>query len=136
MVEVSFRYLGDLRCEAVHGPSSSKLLTDAPLDNQGKGEAFSPTDLVGTALVTCIITTMAIAGRKHGVNLEGACGKIQKIMTSVPPRKIAKLTAEIEIPLPADHPQRAQLEAVAHACPVHRSLDPSIEMTISFVWKA
>ena len=134
MVEVKFNYVGDFRCESIHGPSSSKLLTDAPVDNQGKGEAFSPTDLVATALVTCVITTMAIAGKKHGVLLDGAKGKVQKIMSTTPPRRIAELVAEIEIPLSATHPFRAQLEAAAHACPVHKSLHPETKIKIDIKW--
>ncbi len=134
MVEIVFDYTGDFRCVSTHGPSSTKLITDAPLDNQGKGEAFSPTDLVATALVTCVITTMAIAGKKHGILLDGAKGKVQKHMTSAPPRRIAQLIADIEIPLPATHPMRARLEAAAHACPVHKSLHPEVEIKIDIRW--
>lgn len=134
MVEVTFDYQGNFRCESTHGPSSSKLLTDAPTDNEGRGEAFSPTDLVATALVTCIITTMAIAGKKHDVLLDGSKGKIQKIMSTTPPRRIAKLIAEIEIPLSPSHPMRARLEAAAHACPVHKSLHPEVQIQIDMRW--
>lgn len=134
MVEVKFDYLGNFRCEATHSPSSSKLLTDAPKDNMGQGEAFSPTDLVATALVTCIITTMAIAGKKHGVLLDGAKGRVEKHMTQSSPRRIAKLVAEIEIPLSPTHSFRPQLEAAAHACPVHKSLHPEVELSINIHW--
>lgn len=134
MVEITFDYKGDFRCESTHGPSSSKILTDAPLDNMGKGEAFSPTDLVATALVTCIVTTMAIAAKKHDVLLDGAKGKVQKIMTTTPPRRIAQLLAEIEIPLADSHPLKARLEAAAHACPVHKSLHPEVEIKVVIRW--
>ncbi len=134
MVEIKFDYLGNFRCESTHGPSASKLITDAPLDNFGKGEAYSPTDLVATALVTCIITTMAIAGKKHGVLLDGAKGRVEKHMTQSSPRRIGKLIAEIEIPLPLTHSFRPQLEAAAHACPVHKSLHPEVELKIDIRW--
>jgi putative redox protein len=134
MVEVKFEYIGGLRCESTHGPSDSKLITDAPLDNHGKGEAFSPTDLVATALGTCVLTTMAIAAEKYGVKLDGSVGRVQKIMSTTPPRRIAQLVAVIEIPLPSSHPNRAQLEAAAHACPVQKSLHPETQVKIDFKW--
>ena len=133
MVEINFKYTGDLRCESTH-PSSAKIITDAPLDNHGKGEAFSPTDLVATALATCVLTTMAIAAEKHGIKLDGSVGKISKIMSTTPPRRIAQLVSEININLPSGHPYRAQLEAAAHACPVHKSLHPETEVKIDFRW--
>jgi uncharacterized OsmC-like protein len=102
-----------LRCEA--RPSSSVLATDAPTDNQGKGEAFSPTDLVATALGTCMATTMAIVAEQHQVELKGMTVQVQKEMASNP-RRISRLTSEVHIPLPADHPQRALLEQTALGC--------------------
>ncbi len=136
MVEIEFSYIGNLRCESTHGPSTAKITTDAPIDNMGKGEAFSPTDLVATALATCIITTMAIAAEKHTVDLKGAKGKVVKMMSTTPPRRIAELKIEIEIPLRPDHPMRARLEAAAHACPVHKSLHPETQVTVNFHWVA
>ena len=134
MVEVNFVYQGALRCECTHAPSSSKLITDAPADNYGKGEAFSPTDLVGTALISCIITTMAIVAERKGIKLDGSKGKVIKEMSTSAPRRISKLTCNIEIPLPATHPSRASLEAAAHACPVHKSLHPETQIQIDFNW--
>ena len=116
MVSVSTLYEGQLRCRAEHGPSQATLVTDAPLDNHGKGESFSPTDLVAVAF--------------------GACMKAEtlKEMSTVPPRRIASLRTRLTIPLPADHPQRLLLEQAAHACPVQKSLSPEIDAAIEFVW--
>ena len=88
MVEIRIQYLGDLRCTAAHGPSQTTLLTDAPVDNHGRGESFSPTDLVATALGTCIVTTMGIFAQRHDIDLRGAKITVQKEMTSVPVRRI------------------------------------------------
>ncbi len=134
MVEVHIQYLGDLRSTATHGPSQATLLTDAPVDNHGRGEAFSPTDLVATALGTCIVTTMGIFAQRHGIELRGARIIVQKEMTSAPTRRIARLSCELVIPLPSDHPQRAVLERAALTCPVHQSLHPEIEKPIRFIW--
>lgn len=134
MVEATIRYEGDLRCTAVHGPSQSSIETDAPVDNTGKGERFSPTDLVGTALATCVLTTMAIAGRRKGLELPGMTATARKHMTSEPPRRIAKLEVAITIPLPAGHPERAFLEAAARGCPVGRSLHPDTVIEETFSW--
>src|SRR5213080_4399217 len=126
MVKVSVDYTGNLHCNATHGPSHSKIATDAPADNQGKGEAFSPTDLVATALGTCIATTMAIVAERHEVELKGMTVQVRKEMAS-DPRRIGRLTTEVHVPLPADHPQRALLEKTALGCPVHRSLAAEME---------
>ena len=134
MVEVHIHYLGELRCEAAHGPSKTTLFTDAPVDNHGRGEAFSPTDLVATALGTCIVTTMGIFAQRHGIELRGAKITVQKEMTSVPARRIARLACELSLPLPASHPQRTALERAAHTCPVHQSLHPEVEKPIRFIW--
>ena len=135
MVEATIRYEGDLRCSAVHGPSHSAIETDAPVDNTGKGERFSPTDLVGTALATCVLTTMAIAARRKGLELPGMTATVRKHMTAELPRRIARLELDVSIPLPADHPQRAFLEAAAAGCPVRRSLHPDTEVAESFAWQ-
>ncbi|MBI5693488.1 MAG: OsmC family protein [Verrucomicrobia bacterium] len=134
MVEVTGKYQGNLHCQTRHGPSGSVLTTDAPKDNQGQGEAFSPTDLVATAFGTCIATTMAIAARKHGVELRGLQFKVTKEMSSDLPRRIARLTAEVTVPIPADHPAAKPLEGAARACPVHHSLHPDVEKVITFRW--
>lgn len=134
MVEVHIQYLGELRCEAEHAPSQTTILTDAPVDNHGRGEAFSPTDLVATALGTCIVTTMGIFAQRHGIDLRGAKVTVQKEMTSVPTRRIARLACELSLPLPASHPHREALERAAHTCPVHQSLHPEVEKPIRFIW--
>lgn len=134
MVEVHIQYLGELRCEATHGPSKTTLLTDAPVDNHGRGESFSPTDLVATALGTCIVTTMGIFAQRHGIELRGAKITVQKEITSVPTRRIARLASELFLPLPANHPHREALERAALNCPVHQSLHPDVEAPIRFVW--
>ena len=134
MVEIRINYPGDLRCEAAHGPSETTLLTDAPTDNHGRGESFSPTDLVATALGTCIVTTMGIFAQRHGIELRGAKITVQKEMTSVPARRIARLPSELTIPLPPTHPHRAALEHAALHCPVRASLHPDVDAPIHFIW--
>lgn len=134
-VSISVDYLGELRCRTTHGPSQNSFLTDAPVDNMGKGESFSPTDLVATALGTCIATTMGIYAQRHGIELQGMRVSVVKEMTSVPMRRIAKLTSEVRAPLAASHPQREVLERVAHTCPVHQSLHADVEKPITFIWE-
>jgi uncharacterized OsmC-like protein len=134
MVSISVRYEGGLHCAAVHGPSGAVLPTDAPRDNQGLGEAFSPTDLVATALGTCLITTMAIVAKRKGYDLPGITAEVEKHMTTSGPRRIARIVSRLAIPLPGDHSDRALLEAAAHACPVHQSLHPEVEKHITFSW--
>ena len=134
MVRITSTYEGGLRCRAVHGPSGTTLTTDAPVDNHGKGESFSPTDLVATALGACMMTVMGIVAERHGVDLAGMRAETVKEMTTAPPRRIAALRTTLTIPLPADHPQRQLLEQAAHACPVHKSLHPEIDAAIEFVW--
>src|SRR5437899_6327270 len=117
MVKVSVKYAGDLHCDATHGPSQSKISTDAPTDNKGKGEAFSPTDLVATALATCMTTTMGIKAQELGVDLRGMSVSVQKEMSNDAPRRIVGLPSEIHIPLRQNHPQREVLEKTALNCP-------------------
>ena len=135
MVRITTAYEGGLRCRATHGPSGTTLVTDAPVDNHGKGESFSPTDLVATALGACMMTIMGIVAERHAIDLDGMKVETTKEMTSAPPRRIASLRTTITVPLPADHPQRQLLEQAALACPVHKSLHPDIEAPIDFVWK-
>jgi putative redox protein len=134
MVQISIDYGGKLHCKATHGPSDTTLATDAPVDNQGKGESFSPTDLVATALGTCIATTMAIVAESNGVELKGLTVEVSKEMTDAP-RRIGRLTTEVHVPLPADHPQRELLEKTALGCPVHRSLSGDMERPTKFFWR-
>ncbi len=134
MVEINVTYKGDLRCEAVHGPSGSKINTDAPTDNMGKGELFSPTDLVATALGTCILTTMAIVAKRHGIDFGAARLHVSKEMVTQPIRRIGKLPVDIYLPFELTAEQKQRLENAAHSCPVHHSLHPEVESPIRFHW--
>jgi uncharacterized OsmC-like protein len=134
MVKISIRYEGGLRCEAVHGPSGQKLFTDAPVDNHGKGESFSPTDLVATALGSCMATIMGIVADRHQLDLADMKIEVTKEMSKDTPRRIARLATVIDVPLPADHPDREILERAALTCPVHQSLHPEIEKPLEFRW--
>jgi putative redox protein len=134
-VEITVDYEGQLRCRAVHGPSKNELVTDAPADNMGKGEAFSPTDLVATALATCIVTTIGIVAARKGFEVTKMRAHIEKHMSTDAPRRIVKLPVKIWIGLPADHPERALIEKTAHGCPVHQSLRADIEIPIEFIWE-
>ena len=134
MVTLTTTYEGGLRCRANHGPSGTTLVTDAPVDNHGKGESFSPTDLVATALGACMMTIMGIVADRRGIDLTGMTAETEKVMTAAPPRRIASLKTRITIPLPADHEHRAALEQAALGCPVHKSLHPEIDAAIEFVW--
>lgn len=136
MVKITGEYQGELHCTARHAPSGNELVTDAPKDNQGRGEAFSPTDLVATALGTCIATTMAIAARKHAVELKGLRFEVTKEMSTDAPRRIVRLAAQVWMPIPETHPAAQPLMGAARACPVHRSLHPDIDAPISFHWAA
>jgi putative redox protein len=135
-IRIDCEYLGDLRVRAVHAPSGTVLHTDAPVDNHGKGESFSPTDLAATALATCMATIMAIQGRTLGIELRGMRLSVEKHMTSQPPRRIEKLLLVITPPagVPAD--ARLKLERAAAACPVHHSLHPEITTDIEWRWGA
>jgi uncharacterized OsmC-like protein len=134
-VEITVDYEGQLRCGAVHGPSKNELLTDAPADNMGKGESFSPTDLVATALGTCILTTIGIVAQKKGFEVKNMRAHVEKHMSSDTPRRIMKLPVKIWISLPPDHPERALIEKTANSCPVYESVRKDIEMPIEFVWE-
>lgn len=138
MVDIYIRYEGELRCRASHGPSSVVLATDAPRDNHGKGESFSPTDLVATALGTCMLTTMGIAARGRGWMLDGIELHVQKHMTQRPPRKIERLTARFTVPAAVaaalDSRARDELEHIARTCPVALSLHETVELDTAFAW--
>lgn len=134
MVQIDVTYLGGLRCEAVHGPSNQTLVTDAPVDNRGKGERFSPTDLVAAALGTCIPTIMGMVAEREKIDLTGLRVTVTKEMTAAPPRRIAKLATRIVMPAGLDEKQRAKLEKVAHTCPVHQTLNGNVEMPIEFIY--
>jgi uncharacterized OsmC-like protein len=134
MVKINIRYEGGLRCAATHGPSAQTLHTDAPVDNHGRGESFSPTDLVATALGSCMATIMGIVAGRHGLDLRGMDIEVNKVMSVDAPRRIAKLETTIKVPLAPDHPQRVLLENAALTCPVHKSLHPEMEKPVNFQW--
>src|SRR2546430_14620214 len=135
MVKVSVKYTGDLHCHATDGPAESKIFTAAPTDNKGRGQAFSPPDLVATALATCMTTTMGIKAQELGVELRGMTVSVQKEMSNDAPRRIVALPNEIHIPLPPDSPHRKALEQTALNCPVHKSLPPEINRPTKFFWE-
>jgi uncharacterized OsmC-like protein len=128
-------YKGDLRTEAKHLQSGTVIETDAPVDNQGKGERFSPTDIVATALGSCMLTIMGIKARDLGVDLEGTTVDITKIMAANP-RRISGIRVHFSFPptLQVDSKQKTILENAALTCPVAKSIHPDIEQDISFSW--
>ena len=130
-------YIGGLRAESTHLQSNTKILTDAPTDNMGKGEAFSPTDLVATALGTCIITTMGIFGQREGISFDGSEITGTKIMTHEGPRKIARIELQISLQsnINLDSEQKAKYERIANTCPVAKSLHPDLEQVVEITWK-
>lgn len=126
-------YLGDLRTSSIHLQSGTEMLSDAPKDNHGKGEAFSPTDTVVNALATCMFSIMGIKARDMGISLEGSTADVTKHMQSEP-RKIAKIEVVFYMKSNADEKARKLLERVALHCPVHLSLHPDIVQDITFNW--
>ena len=134
MVQIQLEYEGELHCRAVHGPSGAVVSTDAPKDNQGRGESFSPTDLVATALGGCILTIMGILARTLKIDIDGTTATVDKEMATAPVRCIAKLTVKIHVPKPVSAENRLKLERAAHTCPVHQSLHPDVEKPIEFTW--
>jgi len=133
MVAIQVEYAGDLHCRAVHDPSGTEFNTDAPKDNQGRGESFSPTDLVATALGTCMLTTMGILARTLGIDMAGATATVEKEMTP-PPRRIGRLTVRIRMPRALSAEDQLKLERAAHTCPVQKSIHPDVETPITFTW--
>lgn len=127
MVSIQTTYLGGLRCSSVHEPSSSELITDAPLDNSGKGESFSPTDLVATALGSCMVTIMGIYAERHELDLAGTKVEIEKHMNDTP-RRIGKVKVWIVVPRSFGERHEQGLEQAALHCPVHKSLHPDIDI--------
>lgn len=132
MITINSSYLGDLRTESIHLKSSNKIITDAPVDNNGKGEAFSPTDLVCAALCNCMMTIIGIKAQKHHINLEGLEADITKMMAASP-RKIVKIIIEFRLQnTNASEEQLAMLKDAALTCPVALSLNSDIDQDVSF----
>lgn len=124
-------YIGNLRTEANHLQSGKQIITDAPVDNHGKGEAFSPTDLVATALASCMMTIMGIKAEDMGVDITGASADVTKVM-SANPRRIAEVVVTVRLPANLDDKSRKLLEAAAHTCPVAQSLHAETKQTVVF----
>jgi uncharacterized OsmC-like protein len=135
MVEIRMTYEGGLRCRTTHGPSKAEFVTDAPVDNCGKGASFSPTDLVATALGTCAITTMGIVADRNGWDIDGARVRVVKHMRKEP-RSIERIELELELPVELDAAARETLESTARNCPVARTLAGRVDMPIAFRWGA
>ena len=126
-------YLGSLRTECEHLKSGNKYITDAPTDNNGKGEAFSPTDTVATGLANCMITVMGIKAQNMGVNMDGATAMVTKTMAA-DPRRISKIEVILNLPKAIDAKSKAILENTGRTCPVLYSLHPDVEKVIVFNW--
>ena len=133
MSRANIVYQNNLRTEAEHIASGEKIITDAPVDNNGKGEAFSPTDLVATALGSCMITIMAISANKYDIDVTGTNASVKKIMGS-DPRRISKISIDINMNKNIEEKDRKRLERAALACPVHKSLHPDLEKKIRFIY--
>ncbi len=134
MATAKIVYQGNLRTEAEHVKSGNKMLTDAPVDNRGKGESFSPTDLVATALGSCILTIMGIKAADEGIDITGATAEVTKEMAAGP-RRIAKLSVTTQMPSrPYSDDEKSKLEKAAHHCPVGNSLSADLEESIEINW--
>ena len=135
MTTIETTYLGDLRTEATHVLSGNELITDAPLDNQGKGAAFSPTDLMSASLGSCMFTIMGIAAREHGIEIDGSTCSITKIMAAEP-RRVSEIQISFNFPeIINNEKQKLILERAARNCPVAKSLHPDIIQNISFKFR-
>ena len=133
-VQIDVEYQGDLHCCATHGPSGRTLTTDAPTDNGGSGEEFSPTDLVAASSLTCVMTIMGLVARQHNLDLTGMRGSVTKEMVADPQRRIGALDITITVPNAADltDADRRRLENAGKTCPVKQSLRPEVEVNIQF----
>jgi len=132
-VEISGTYAGNLKFDLVHGPSGTRLRVVPPLDNQGDGSSFSPTDLVAAGLGACMLSLIAIVGERDGLELSGLSFRLEKHMTAEP-RRIGRIAVTIFMPKGLAGDARAKLERAALTCPVHRSLAPEVERPVEFVY--
>lgn len=135
MITSTVKYPGELRTEAVHVKSGNVIITDAPTDNHGKGEAFSPTDLVATALASCMISVMGIVSMKEGITkTDGATAEVTKIMYA-DPRRIGEIHVKLTMPKrDFTEKERKMYENAAYTCPVAKSLHSDIKQVVTFVW--
>ena len=134
MVEMTLVYEGGLHSVAQHGPSGAKLETDAPVDNQGKGEAFSPTDLLATSLASCMLTTMAIVGDREGWSLAGSRARVEKHMELEPRRRVGRVVVELDLPGGFSDEAQERLDRTARGCPVAASVHPDLEIELRLRW--
>ena len=134
MVKISIVYEGQLRCVLTHEQSGSVIRTDAPKDNMGKGEAFSPTDLVAAALGSCMLTMMGMVAARHNIDLKGTTVDVSKEMVASPVRRIGTITVNFRMAPGIPQDKRAMLEAAAHSCPVHKTLHPDVQTPIQFIY--
>lgn len=134
MVKITATYQGQLRCQATHGPSANKLHTDAPVDNKGRGETFSPTDLVATALITCMATIMGQQADTLEITIEGMTLEVDKVMSADRPRRIIGLPVRITMPIPHTDKVATMMKRAAQSCPVHHSIHPDIAIDLQFTW--
>jgi putative redox protein len=132
VVRIDVTYEGDLHCSAVHCPSGDRFLTDAPTDNRGRGEHFSPTDLLATSIGSCMLTIMGIAAMDRKLDIRGASASVVKEMSAVPRRHISKVTVRFKLPAALDEKARKILESAARGCPVTASLGPDTEIDLRF----
>ena len=135
MVEIRIDYEGQLRCTSQHMPSSTKIETDAPVDNKGRGESFSPTDLVATALGSCMATVIGITADQKSIDVRGMRVVVQKEMSADLPRRIDQIIVEMFMPLSESHPDRRVLQSAALSCPVQHSIHPDIKVDLTWHWK-
>jgi putative redox protein len=134
MVTIDIVYQGSLRCVSQHGPSKNSVVTDAPVDNNGKGESFSPTDLLATALGTCMLTIMGIVAKRLNADLTGTAVRVEKHMITAPQRKIGRLVVAFTMPRALSREHRAAIEPCVHTCPVALSIHPDIVVDVSFTY--
>jgi len=134
-VQSSIQYLGDLKCAAKHGPSGQVIETDAPIDNGGLGERFSPTDLVGAALATCIMTILGLVAKRRGLDVEGMRADVEKDMVADPVRRIGRLAVRVALPASISPEDREVLERAAGKCPVKQSLHPEVQLDIQYIYE-
>ncbi|HZY35112.1 MAG TPA: OsmC family protein [Mucilaginibacter sp.] len=134
MATIETIYLGGLRTEATHVQSGTKIITDAPLDNQGKGEAFSPTDLLSASLASCMLTIMGIKARASNIDIDGTTCSITKIMAA-DPRRVAEIVVNFKFPKEYSEKEQQMLERAALTCPVYYSVHEDLKKTVTFGWE-
>lgn len=134
MVTFELVYEGGLHTTAVHGPSKARVETDAPVDNMGKGESFSPTDLLATSLGTCMLTTMGILAQREGWKIDGARARVEKHMALEPRRRVGRIVVELSMPRGVPFAARERLREVADRCPVACSIHPETKIELTIGW--